>query len=115
MGWALFGIGFAALWGVGILTQFSGQLAGRLRFYLSAISGTFLLLTALYLFFLAEPWAPPDKAVSAAGVHTGAGAALYAVLMFAFYAGPQLTGLTLAAVSLYVLRGARDMYWMLRR
>jgi hypothetical protein len=115
MGWALFGISILAMIIHGALLNFSGVLAAKLRMWLMAICGGALMLTALNLLFLVEPWATPDKAIPANGVHTGSGAALYAIIVFVLYAGPQLTGLLLGGVAAYILRGAHSAYWLQQR
>jgi hypothetical protein len=115
MGWALFVISILAMISHSVLRSFGGALAAKLRLWTLVIFGVALMLTALNLLFFVEPWITPEKGLPPVGVHSGNGVVLYGIIAFVLYAGPQLTGLTLAAVSLYVLRGARDMYWMLRR
>ena len=105
--------GWAALVVFAMLGNFSGALAARLRIgALCATGGAFLLCAVLLL--LADPWIPPDK-IPPTGIHRPSTGAMYAILLFVAHAGPQITGLVLAAVALYILRSARDAYSLHKR
>jgi hypothetical protein len=105
--------GLAAFIVFGCLTHFRGELANRLRLICMSAAGVALLFCALLL-LVADPWATPDR-IEPTGVHRPSTGVMYAILLFVVYAGPQITGLVLAAVALYILRGARDAYWLHKR
>jgi hypothetical protein len=77
--------GWAALIALAVLSQFSGRLAWRLQIYAVAVMGAAFMISAVLL-LLSEPWFPPDDAP--------------------YPTGPQIAGLVLGAVALYILRVA---------
>ena len=77
--------GWAALIALAVFGQFSGRLAWRLQVYAVAVMGAAFMISAVLL-LLSEPWLPPDHAP--------------------YSAGPQIAGLVLAAIALYILRAA---------
>jgi hypothetical protein len=109
----LFLSGWVALIVLAVLTHFSGRLAARLQLYAMAAMGAAFLASAVFL-LISDPWTPPERGIPPTGVHRPGDAAIYGVLVFVAYAGPQITGLVLAAIALYILNTVRVGYRRLK-
>ena len=60
-----------------------------------------------WLLLMSDPWTPPEHGIPPTGVHRPSTAVLYGIIVFVAYAGPKITGLVLAAISLYILDTVR--------
>ena len=89
----------------GILSAFSGRMAGRGMTWCLAASGVLLALAAVLLLFQ-----PAWMITRIEPGHTyGRHGWLVPVILFFERIGPQLTALIVGAIAFYILRGARDV------
>ena len=109
--WYLIFGGILSFMLTGILSAvFSGRLAARLMMWSTATSGAMFALAALLLMLL-PPWKVEYVDPSHAGRHAWVGVIINAI----FVMGPQLTGLMVGGIAFYILRGARDMRFLIER